>query len=150
MYVNKIKLMMLSLRYLHKSKSSRFLNKQATLSPELKLLEMSNREQIVSYTHALWLSNLFLPSQKNSLQSTLGLHSHLCWMQSEWKPSSKKTPKHWNYPQKKTQEKTAWRGRWTRKRGPKPLEKPWRVANVQSRNKVRMHLLIPRERNNSL
>ena len=50
----------------NKSTLSRILTKQASLGPESKLLEMSDREQIVSYTRALRRCNLFSLGQKIS------------------------------------------------------------------------------------
>ena len=114
----------------NKSTSSHILTKQVTLGPEEKLLETSDREQIVSYTRALRWRNLFSPDQKKlSLQAALGLHSPFCRMQSELKTSSKKTPKNNERSYKREQ---AWRDRWTLKRGPKPLQKHRGAANLQS------------------
>ena len=79
---------------LSKSKSSRCLTKQATLVPESKLLEMSDRNKS-SRIHVLWDEVICFRPAKKLTPVYIGLHSLFGGMQSEWKPSSKKTLNRW-------------------------------------------------------
>ena len=78
----------------NKSTSSHILTKQATLGK--KLLETSDREEIVSYTRALRWCNLFSPDQKLSLQTALSFLSIAIRVKNQLaskKPTSRKQRK---------------------------------------------------------
>ena len=113
----------------NKSTLSRILIKQASLGPESKLLEMSDREQIVSYTRALQWCNLFSPGQKISRR----LHWDCILFFVECNQSEKPVQRK---PQKNRKGEQVWRSRSTRKRGSKPLKKLRGAANLQSSQKI--------------
>ena len=100
------------------------LTKQASHGPESKLLEMSDREQIVSYTRALRWCNLFSPGQKISRRLHWDCILFVVDRNQREKPVQRK-------PQKENEHDVA---DGHEQRGSKPLKNLTGAANLQSKN----------------